>query len=42
MMKKSASQYSALEMSFYAGTALGVLSALGLVATWWLKHGGGH
>ena len=42
MLRKSQMQYTTLEMSFYGGIALGVLSALALVGTWWLKHGGGH
>lgn len=42
MLKKSMVQHATLEMSFYAGAALGLLSALALFATWWVKHGGGH
>ena len=43
MLKKCSNQYATLELSFWAGAAIGLLSALALVGTWYLNFKpGGH
>lgn len=38
MQQKNQNQYSTLEVSFYAGLALGVVAALALMATWYFEN----